>query len=565
MHLYEKSWEALQTGLFNNIYDYVPFHAKRKPKELALIEADTGEEINWKNFKQNVDAFAAQLLEKGIHKGDVVATSLPLLKEHVYIIYACFKIGAIIAPLDLRLKPIEIIECFHQIKPKAYFFLGKTELYDFRPIILEVMKKAPYPKLWVQMQKEKHRIIPNAHSILDFVKGIKGNYIKDKIFRKSCEAKARVTKRSPCLIIFTTGSTGAPKPALICHENILIQNIGLAKSFRLTPKDRMLVNLPPSHVGCMTEQLLTVVYGGSTAVLMHIFKPKESLQYIEKYKVSVIGQIPALFQLQWNLPEYHSFDLSSLRLVLYGGQAVSQSFLEKMKNMAPEIATGLGLTETAGFVTYTRPEASVEEIAAGIGYATPLCPISIRSPMKETGEAGDEVTQGEIGEVCFSGPQVFLGYMGNDKASRQTVSKDGICYTGDLGFYDDKGLHFSGRKKMVIKPKGHQVFPDEVENFIANSFKSSIDRVACVGVAHEIYSEAIVALIETKLNEHISTEDILSSCQNMAAFKRPSHIVLLENGKMPLNRVLKVDYLEAKKLAQVEIEKLRKLGKWDQV
>ena len=116
------------------------------------------------------------------------------------------------------------------------------------------------------------------------------------------KAQKQVAKRDPILIIFTTGSTGYPKPALLCSENILVQNIGLSVALDMESNDSMLVNLPPSHVGCTTEQLATPIYRGETSVLLHIFKPDESLDAIQKYKVTLFGQIPALFAMEWRLP-----------------------------------------------------------------------------------------------------------------------------------------------------------------------------------------------------------------------------------------------------------------------
>ena len=161
-----------------------------------------------------------------------------------------------------------------------------------------------------------------------------------------------------------------------------------------------------------------------------------------------------------------------------------------MKQMAPRIGTGLGLTETAGFNTYTNVDADVDELAQGIGYDSPLCPISIREVMKPDGTAGTEKAKGEIGEICFAGPQVFLGYLNDPGNTAKTISKDGICYTGDLGYYDDKGLHFSGRAKLVIKPKGYQVFPEDVENHIAAKLKGKVSMVAVVGVEHDFSARA---------------------------------------------------------------------------
>jgi acyl-CoA synthetase (AMP-forming)/AMP-acid ligase II len=227
------------------------------------------------------------------------------------------------------------------------------------------------------------------------------------------------------------------------------------------------------------------------------------------------------------------------------------------------MGSGLGLTETAGFVTYTPTDWKVDEIGDSIGFDSPLCPISIREPMQPDGSAGAEKKGGEVGEICFSGPQVFLGYMNDEENTRKTISTDGYCYTGDIGFYNDTGLHFAGRSKFVIKPKGYQVFPAEVENFITDNFKEQVVRTGCVGVKHEVFTEAIVACVELKKGTSLSREELDAKMKDVAAYKRPSHYIFIEEGEMPLNRVAKVDVLELKKKADAEVEGLRKQGKWD--
>lgn len=553
----------MYSNLVSNMADYVAKYAKEKPKALAIIEHNTGEKITWKQFNTAVEAFGAKLLSIGLRKGDVVATSLPLLKEHIYLMYACYRIGLIIAPLDLRLKTKEIQYCLDKIKPQAYFFLGKTPVADFRPMISEVMRLCPYVKHWVQFQKEQDLVIEGAVGIIDFTKDIKKVFIVSRFTGSVRKARRGVGKRDACLIIFTTGSTGSPKPALLCHENILIQNIGLAVGFDLAEGDRMLINLPPSHVGCVTEQLATTIFGGGVSVILHIFDPEKSLEAIQEHKVTTLGQIPALFNMEWRLPNYSDYDLSSLRFAIYGGQAVSREFLEKMSTMAPRIGTGLGLTETAGFCTYTGLGAGVDDLIKGIGFDSPLCPISIREPMNDDGTAGAEKAPNKVGEICFSGPQIFPGYLDDPENTAKTITSDGICYTGDLGYYDEDGLHFSGRSKLVIKPKGYQVYPEDVETHLAGNLKGKVASVACVGVAHAVFSEAIMVFVDPMEGEAVTPEIVMGAAQDMASYARPSHVVVLKPGEMPLNRVAKTDYMILKEMATNIAGQLRSEGKWD--
>ena len=179
--------------------------------------------------------------------------------------------------------------------------------------------------------------------------------------------------------------------------------------------------------------------------------------------------------------------------------------------------------------------------------------------MKEDGSAGEELPNGEIGEICYKGPQTFLAYFGNEGATKSTVSSDGYLYTGDMGYIDDKGLHLSGRRKFLLKPKGFQVFPPEVEGFIGEL--PQVEFVAVVGAKHEVFTEGIVAYIKMRQGETLTEEEIMEHCKGIAAYKRPSLVIFLD--EFPLNRVAKTDYVVLKDRVDKDVEEARARGGWD--
>jgi acyl-CoA synthetase (AMP-forming)/AMP-acid ligase II len=376
------------------------------------------------------------------------------------------------------------------------------------------------------------------------------------------QATGAVDEHDGAQVIFTTGSTGYPKPALLSHRNITCQNMCLGAAFGMDEGTRMLVNLPPSHVGGQAEQMMTTFFYGGTIVLLHIFDPAKSLQAIQDHGVTMMGQIPAMFNLEWRLPDYDEYDLSSLELAICAGQQVPRRLVEQVATMAPRYPTGLGLTECAGFCTYTPLDASVDFLVSGVGYDMPVYPMTIRQPMKENGSAGDELPAGESGHICFQGPQTFLGYVNNPEATAQAVSRDGWLYTGDLGYRDEQGLHFSGRAKWVIKPKGYLVFPAQVEDHLAE-LRDQVATAGVVGMDHDVWIEAIVAFVERKEGVELTVEALEAHAQGIAAYMRPLHYVILEPGGLPLNRVAKTDYVQLHQMAQEEVARLRAEGGWD--
>jgi fatty-acyl-CoA synthase len=542
--------------------------AKDKPEAVAIINADTRQEITWDTFDKTTTALAMKLLQMGFKRGDFFATSLPFLTEHIYLEYACFKIGVIYTPLDLRLKGPEVIRSLGLIQAKGYAFLGQTPVADFRELGKAVMAHCPFVEHLVQFSAPEDTIegAVSAFTLAGEAQALALAAAKDPgsstPLAAYMQAAAAVNENDGAMVIFTTGSTGYPKPALLSHRNITCQNMCLGTAFGMGAKTRMLVNLPPSHVGGQTEQFMTTLFFGGTPVVLHIFDPAKSLQAIQDYKATVMGQIPALFNLEWQLPNYDDYDLSSLEVAICAGQQVPRKLIERVATMAPNFPTGLGLTETAGFCTYTPVDVTVDDIVDGVGYDMPVYPMSIREGMGADGMAGAELPDGEIGNICFTGPQNFLGYVNAPEATAKTISKDGYLYTGDLGYRDEEGLHFAGRAKWIIKPKGYQVFPAQVEDYMCE-LRDQVATCAVVGMEHDVFVEAIVAFVERKPGAELTVERLEEHAQGIAAYMRPLHYVILEAGQMPLNRVSKTDYVRLHEMAQQEVEQLRAEEGWD--
>lgn len=540
--------------------------AREKRSSIALIDSDRKQQIEWSTLDYLSTAVAARLFEAGLRKGDCFATFLPLTSEHVILEYACFKIGVIFVPLDLRLPPAELIRSLSLVDAKGFAFIKIPGAPDPSPLIAQIRSRLQL-KLLVQFSQPEDcvegamPVAQLAEEAIDPLRNSEPGFVES--FRA---ARASVTENDGALVIFTTGSTGSPKPALLSHRNISCQAMCISNALLTTGSEQIitLVNLPPSHVGCQTELLMGTFFVGGTAVLLPVFDPLKSMKAIEEFKVTTLGQIPAMFQFEWRLKDYSTFDFSSLTFAAYGGQQVSPAFLDKMAEMAACVGTGLGLTETGGFCTYIRAgRAHARQCASNLGIAMPVYPMTIRQPMREDGLAGDELATGEIGHVCFRGPQTFLGYINDPAATAATISTDGYLYTGDLGSMDAEGaLHLAGRAKWVLKPGGYQVFPADVENHLC-ALADQVASCAVVGVQHPVISEAIIAFVEKKPGAELTPQMLEKHARELASYMRPRHYVILETGQMPLNRVAKADYMRLKEMAQQEVELLKSRGTWE--
>ncbi|MGD0939087.1 MAG: class I adenylate-forming enzyme family protein [Terracidiphilus sp.] len=534
--------------------------AKERPEAPALVSAETGRTVTWSEFDCFTTAMAAELLRMGFAKGDFLVTLLPMSIDHVLLEYSCFKIGVIVAPLDLRLSPAEVIRALETLRPRGFVGLGVKGPIDIRPLWREVQARCGWIEHFVAVDSSEE--IPGTLPYASVAEAA-ASRSNDPSSAESLAGIA-VNKNDGALVIFTTGSTGSPKPALLSHCNITVQNMCLCGAFFGGDRgSRILVNLPASHVGGQTEELMTILFGGGTAVLLEIFDASRSMRAIAEHRVEILGQIPVMYNLEWMLKDYDRHDLSSLKFAAYGGNAVSRPFVDLLAAMSPLIGTGLGLTETAGFCTYIQAGADGREtIVAGLGQDMPIYPCSIRQPMCEDGNAGDELAPGEIGYVCFKGPQTFLGYVNDSAATARTISRDGFLYTGDLGLQDAAGLHLTGRDKWVIKSMGYQIFPGDVEQHICG-LTEKVANCVVVGVAHQVVSEAPVAVVEKRPGAELRPQELDRHARTLAPYMRPRHWILLEAGQMPLNRIGKPDHLRAQEMAGQEIAGLRARGEWD--
>lgn len=556
-----KNWKLL---LLNN---YIEKWAAQMPDKVAMLQHEDGREVTYSQFTAMIDLCALRLIDMGIKKGDRVSTMFLLFPEHLILMYACFKVGAIVAPLDVRLKEMEVVRDLDKIRPRAFFFHGSTPVRDFRQVGQAVKENCPYVEHLVQLS-------PGAPGdIMEGAQDFTGLFNPGALtalgglWEQLKETYAGLTTRDPALIIFTTGTTGEPKPAVLCHENIIVQNEILARGIGLGSDVSLICNLPASHVAGTSEGPMTTFYMGGTAILMRIFTPALTLEAIGRHRPTVLGMIPTQYRMVWALPEYSQADLSSLKFAMYAGTAVDVPFLNELAKMAPNFGTGLGMTENAGFATFTPPGISVEEMAGQVGSPMPdAAQVTIRKPMNDDGTAGQELADGELGEICYHPPIVFLGYYGQPEETARAVSKEGILYTGDMGYFKKMGsyraLYLGGRRKFMVKQKGYNVFPDEVAAYIGHYPGVAMSEV--VGVPHRLFDEGIFAFVQARPGIALTEEEILGHCRGIASYKRPQHVEIWPRDKAwPLTRVGKVDKVALQSQAAKITLELREKGGWD--
>ena len=550
------------------VHGYLEYWAKNTPEKTALIQNETGWTVNYRQLNKITDLYALALIKLGVSKGERVAVMGQQSVQYLALQYACFKIGAIICPIDVKLKPHEAIRNLDKIRPVIFMMLGTSYCKGFYSVGPAVMEKCPYIKhMFFYDLDGLGEVIAgtrNANALFD-LNNLTALYEDDELVQKRREAYANVGEGDDTLIIFTTGTTGEPKPALLSHRCIVAQMKIFMKASTMPPQEMIrLCILPCSHVGGTTMTVYTTIMGGGTNILLYQFHPINALDAVETWRANFIGAVPTMYRMMWSVANYETFDLSSLDCVYYAGSMVDLAFLRTLAKMAPNFGTCLGMTECGGASTYTPMPISVEELHGQVGAAAEeVAVISIRAPMLPDRRAGAELPFGQQGEICYHPPLVFSGYFGLDGA--KPVSSEGILYSGDIGYFKDMGkytaIYYLARAKFIIKPKGYNVFPDEVAEYIQHY--PGVALVEVLGVKHNIFDEGIFAFALPQSGITINTEELIEHCKGLVAYKRPTYIKVWDEGEFPMTNNGKPDKKILAAKAEEIVAGLRPRGLWD--
>ncbi|MBI3118688.1 MAG: long-chain fatty acid--CoA ligase, partial [Candidatus Hydrogenedentes bacterium] len=338
------------------------------------------------------------------------------------------------------------------------------------------------------------------------------------------------------LLMYTSGSTGKPKGVLQTHEAI-VRNIAVeVKHFDWNEDTRALLHFPINHVAADVELGYGAVFAGATLVMMDRFDPARSLEVVEHEGITVIGQVPAMYLMQFQTEQYRRMNWQNVRAFVYGGSTPPQLLLDVLAPLAEKIGarlmTGYGSTELCGFVTYTTPEDDVELLAKSAGKVAP--PFE----MKIVDDVRSELPAGEIGEIAVRGPSIMKGYLNNPEATAAVLDAEGWYYSSDLGYLNEQGyLFISGRKSEMYKSGGENVFPREIEEVI--EAHPAVLFAAVIGVPDPLYSEVGHAFVMVKPGKSVGAEAIIEHCKShLANFKVPKRLELrpalplLPNGKV---------------------------------
>lgn len=526
------------------IFEYVQEHAIRMPASIALIYY--GYEMSWKELDGSSNRLADFLTRIGIKKGDRVALCLPNCPQFVIAYIGVSKIGAIIVPLNPFYKEHEMEYALNDIEAKTiitldhnYSIINKIRSNTFlENVIITSFKDFLSHKATIPFNEPIEAEIGRIENKdYRFTEILTGHEPEENV---SCDIDLDDTY----LIIFTSGTTGLPKGAMLSYRNAIYKAAAGNQSIMhpINENDVHLLVFPLMHIGginCLNMDL----YSGIPTVLLLRFDLEAVITAIEKHKCTIFVNMTQTIRAILDYPGIRKRDLSSLRktpATSIGG-VITEELASQWKNLTGQETweVTLGMTETHDCDTFQPLEKRKFGRDVCCGIPVPGCEIRIVNLSTQK-----DVPPGEEGEIIIKNEGVFKGYWKNSEKSSE-VLKHGWLYSGDLGRFDEEGyLWYLGRSKELIKSSGFSVFPEEVESIISKH--PAVSEVLVYGVYDEKKGQAIKAVIVScsEWGDILTEKEIICWCRdNMVGYKIPKYVEFVDQfprgvSDKPLRKVL---------------------------
>jgi long-chain acyl-CoA synthetase len=477
-----------------NVAELLQATARRLPDKAALLYHD--QPLTYAELDRQVDRCAAGLAALGVRKGDRVGVMVHNVPHFVFAYQGIVRAGGVMVPLNTMFTAEEVATIVADAEARVLIvaepFLPAVEgLRDALPML-------------------EHLVVVGAAPV--------GATTWEQMVGRGGDRGASMAPSSSddlAVLAYTSGTTGRPKGAMLSHGNLLanLDQMAQAPLLAEAESDVVLLALPLFHIYALNVILGMTIRAGATAILLERFDAVRSLESAERHRATILFGAPPMFIAWLNTPGIERYDLSSVRVAVSGAAPLPGAVLEEFqRRLGITIWEGYGLTETAPAVTSNAMGNAPK--AGSIGRALPGLELRI------VDEHGDDVEEGDPGEIVVRGPNVFHGYWRQDQGTTEAL-RDGWFHTGDVAYSDEDGyLFLVDRKKDLIIVSGFNVYPREVEDVLMRHAK--VADAAVIGIPHPYTGEAVKALVVTRPGESATEEDIIEFCKrSLARFKCP--------------------------------------------
>jgi fatty-acyl-CoA synthase len=489
-------------------YDWIAHFARRTPDKLAVVDLASERRLSYAQFDARISHLATHLRDGvKIARGDRVAVLALNTTDTLEVQFACGRIGAVFLPLNTRLTVPELSYIVGDAAPKL--MIHDAELADIALAVAKLCK------------------VTSA-----LLLGPNGSYETAISAAKPLDQAEIVTLDDMSTIMYTSGTTGQPKGAIITHGMTFWNCVNLGGPAYISPSSVLLTALPLFHTGGLNCYTNPVLHAGGTVLIMGAFDPGLALQLISdpSHRINTFFGVPSIYQFMAQHPAFAGSDFSRLVICGVGGAPMPVPLLKVWEERGVALQQGYGMTETSPAVLTLDREDAVRKAGSS---GKPVLHTEVRIVRPD----GADADIGELGELWVKGPNITPGYWNRPDANQSSFT-DGWLHTGDAARIDQEGFYYIvDRWKDMYISGGENVYPAEVENVLHQL--AAIAEAAVIGIADPRWGEVGMAIVAVKPGHSLTEAEIQVHCEaNLARFKRPYMIRFVE--ALPRNATGKI-------------------------
>jgi long-chain acyl-CoA synthetase len=493
-----KEASTMAVRIPENLRDLIELNLAERPDQTFIYWRD--EEVSYRTLDERANRAASGLRALGVGQGDVVSVYLPNCPEFIYTWFGIIKLGAVFGPVNAMFKGDEV---GHVLRDSGAMVAVTSRA------LLETINAV-------------REGCPDLRSVICLEGDAPGTVTFEGLMGHPPTLESVPLARDDlAAIVYTSGTTGRPKGAMLSHFNYVWTTLASADVMPVQPgRDRLGLILPLFHVNAQITTLYQSFIGGAVA-MWERFSPSDFWETVQRFRPTTFMAVPTMLSILLTAPRPEGLDASSLRFAICGAAPLPLEIFERFEETFNlRILEGYGLTEAAG-VSSLNPYWGIRKVGS-IG-------LPLRGQyMKIVDESMNELAPGELGEIVIKAPNVMKGYYNNPEATAETIV-DGWLRTGDVGYVDGEGYFFiADRKKEMIIRGGENIYPREIEEVLFTH--PQIAEAAVIGLPDPIWGEEVVAVVVPRPGEALTAEEVLEYCKaRLASYKTPREVIFREN------------------------------------
>ncbi len=511
-------------------------NARRYPDRDALVVRHQNVRLTWRDLDAEATRTARGLAGLGLGPGDRAGIWAANCLEWVLVLYGAARAGVVLVTVNPASRSHELRYVLKHSRIRALFLAERDSRADYRAILAESRNGGTLPL--------EHVVWIGTESWREMIAG-------------GIDCADAATPGDVANIQYTSGTTGAPKGAMLSHRNLVNNGMAIGRALQCEAEDRICAPVPLYHcfgsvIGCM----VSAVYGATLILPSAQFDARATLEAVAAERATTLYGVPTMYIAELEHPDFASFDTSSLRKGIMSGAPCPIELMKKVgKLMHMERMTiPYGQTESSPVITMSSLDAPFERRVMTVGPALANTEVQIVDP-----KTGERLPIGAQGELCTRGYLVMQGYDADPEATAKVIDQDGWLHTGDLAvMHPDGYISFKGRAKDTIIRGGENIYPREVEDFLHTHPK--IADVHIIGLPDAKLGETVVAWIQVKTGETADAEEIRNFCRGkIAYFKIPQYIRFVDGFPMTVSKKVQKFLMREQEIRERGLEAVAKV------